>query len=309
MIYLSLCIPTNGISEWVFPVLDRIFSQNVDSRLYEVIVTNNGQNEDFHFAMNEYAQQHENLIYRQTDAYMFENQIEALRLASGQYLKFVNHRSLLEPGTIEWMISIVKKTMRDKPVIYFSNGALKSGADKQQVFDDFDGFVKGLKHIASWTTGVGVWKSDFEKIAIDHKYNKISPHSDVLFAERKKSKYIINDMKWSQDIYEGHENKGTYDLYKAFAIEEISIILDLFKDGDISAETLKSTIREYKKFVADCYLSFNIMHRPCSYNIDNFDDSMGVFMSKKEIIIMAVFSIPMKVIRKLKRGLRSCSID
>ena len=100
MIYLSLCIPTNGISEWVFPVLDRIFSQNVDSRLYEVIVTNNGQNEDFHFAMNEYAQQHENLIYRQTDAYMFENQIEALRLASGQYLKFVNHRSLLEPGTI-----------------------------------------------------------------------------------------------------------------------------------------------------------------------------------------------------------------
>ncbi len=304
MIYLSLCIPTNGISEWVFPVLDQIYSQNVDSQLYEVVVTNNGDNKDFHVAMEKYAQQHENLIYKRTNAYMFENQIAALRMANGEYLKFINHRSLLENGTIEWMINLVKEAMIDKPVIYLSNGALKMNPEKQQAYDDFDGFVRGLKHIASWTTGVGVWKSDFGKISIDHTYNKISPHSDVLFAERKKTRYIINDTKWSHDIYKGHKNKGTYDLYKAFAIEEISIILDLFKDGDISAETLKKTINSYKRFVADCYWSFNILHKPCSYKLDGFEASMGVFMSKKEIIMMVILDIPMKVMRKMKNILK-----
>ena len=39
---LSLCLPTNGISEWVFPVLESIYSQNVDESKYEVIVTDNG---------------------------------------------------------------------------------------------------------------------------------------------------------------------------------------------------------------------------------------------------------------------------
>ena len=36
---LSLCIATNGVSEWVFPVLDSIYSQEVDQSLYEVVVT------------------------------------------------------------------------------------------------------------------------------------------------------------------------------------------------------------------------------------------------------------------------------
>ena len=300
MIYLSLCIPTNGVAEWVFPVLDRIYDQKADSTRYEVVVTNNGDDESFHIAMERYAHQHANLVYKRTKAYLFENQIEALRLASGEYLKFINHRSLLEDGAVDWMISLVKDVIHEKPVIYLSNGALSFNDSKQREYENFDGFVKGLKHIASWTTGVGVWKSDFEKIPSTHKYNKISPHSDVLFGERKKKKYIIDDKEWSHDIYSGHENKGKYDLYKAFAIEEISIILQLFNDGDISAETLRSTIQAYKRFVADCYLTFNIRRKPCSYKIDGFNDAMGVFMEKKEIVLLALFSIPLKMMKKIK---------
>ena len=41
---ISLCLPTNGVKEWVFPVLDSIYSQNINNDLFEVIVTNNGTN-------------------------------------------------------------------------------------------------------------------------------------------------------------------------------------------------------------------------------------------------------------------------
>ena len=286
MIYLSLCIPTNGISEWVFPVLESIFRQDVDLTLFEVIVTNNGDNEEFHEKMREYVSKHTNLIYKKTEAYLFENQIEALKLAQGEFLKFLKHRSILEPNSLIWLINIVKTYMEQKPIIYLSNGVL--GYRTMQEYKNFDGFVRGLKHYASWTTGVGVWRSDFKRIPPNWVYNKISPHSDVLFFERHRDKYIIDDKIWCHDIDSSHKNKGRYDLYKAFGVEEIAITLGLFLDGDISSKTLKIVIKSYKNFVAFCYLQFNILRSPCSYKLDGFNEVLGIFMSKTEIVFIAL---------------------
>ena len=297
MIYISLCIPTNGISEWVFPVLDCIFQQNVNPSLFEVVVTDNGDIIAFKTKMREYSKKYNNLVYKETNAFLFENQIEALRIARGEYFKFVNHRSLLEDGSLIWMINLVKKYINEKPVMYLSNGTL--GFSKPREFNSFDGFVDGLKICASWTTGVGVWKSDFEKIPRDWTYNKISPHSDVLFYERKRDKYVIDDFKWCHDIDNSHEKKGKYDLYKAFAVDEINITLGLYIDGDISSRTLKNVIKSYKQFVSDCYCSFNILKKPCSYSLDGFDDSMGIFMRKTDVIAFAILKIPRIIIRKI----------
>ena len=35
---LSLCMPTNGVSEWVFPVLDSVYSQGCKNADFEVIL-------------------------------------------------------------------------------------------------------------------------------------------------------------------------------------------------------------------------------------------------------------------------------
>lgn len=290
MKYLSLCLPTNGIIEWVFPVLDNIYKQVADQSEWELVVTDNGNNEEFYEKMTGYAAQHKNMIYKKTDAFLFENQIEALRLASGEYLKFMNHRSVLEPGCIQWMIDVVKENMADKPVMYFSNGAL--GIKRPQIYDNFDGFVRGLREYASWTTGVGVWKSDFEKIPKDHIYNKISPHSDVLFWERGRGKYLIDDKIWSHDIDSSHAQKGKYDLYRAFGVEEITVTLNLLIDRSISAETFKYVVKCYEKCVAGFYFAFSIRHQPCSYTLDGFDDAMDIFLNKHRVLMMAYLRIP-----------------
>ena len=307
MVYLSLCIPTNGVSEWVFPVLDAIYAQKVDRCLFEVVVTDNGDNKDFKEKIKVFVDKYDNFVYKETNAFLFENQIEALRLARGEFLKFLNHRSLLEEGALEWMISLVKEFMTEKPVVYLSNGAL--GLAERTEYGTFDGFVAGLKRYASWTTGVGVWKEDFERIPSDWEYNKISQHSDVLFYERKRNKYVIEDKKWCHDIDLSHKNKGKYDLYKAFAVEEISITLSLYLNGDISLKTLKKVISDYKKFVSWCYSEFNILHRPCSYNINGFDEAMGVFMRKGDVLFNAYVRIikdaikaPFKWMKKLMLG-------
>ena len=285
MKYLSLCLPTNGISEWVFPVLDKIYTQEADVNEWELIVTDNGSNEDFSNRMKEYTAAHENLVYKKTEAYLFENQIEALRLAEGLFLKFINHRSILEQGALQWMIYLVKKNMNDKPVIYLSNGVLRYR--EQGDYASFDEFVRGLREYASWTTGVGVWKSDFDSIPRDWIYNKISPHSDVLFWVRDRERYIIDDRKWCHDIEMDHSKKGKYDLYRAFAVEEISITLSLLNDRSITPNTFKYVVSCYEKFVANLFYDFNISRQPCSYILDGFNDSMGIFLSKRRVLLRA----------------------
>jgi len=298
-IILSLCLPTNGIEEWVLPVLENIYNQTANIEEWELILTDNGNNVLFSDHMTKFAEEHVNMIYKRTCAVMFENQIEALRLASGEYLKFINHRSILEPGALQWMIDFVKDNLEDKPVMFFSNGVLKYS--EKRVFDSFDEFVKGLHEFASWTTGVGVWKSDFEKIPSDWSYNKISPHSDVLFWVKDRTKYIIEDKAWSHDIDTSHAKKGKYDLYRAFGVEEISITLNLLNERYISPETFKFVLKCYEKCVASFYMQFNILHEPCSYSLNGFNDAMGIFMNKKRVLFLAYLMFFKHIIKKLFR--------
>lgn len=294
---LSLCLPTNGIIEWVFPVLDSIYSQDVDVDLFEVIVTNNGNNNQFHKMMLEYAEKHKNLIYKATDAYMFHNQLEALKLASGEYLKFINHRAILSENSILQMISIIKKNLEDKPVMYFSNGVLKC----DYTLNSFDGFVRELGCYASWTTGVGIWKSDYDRLSADLYIDKISPHSCILFANREKGKYKIYNFIFAEEIEKDHKKKGTYDLFKAFGVEELFITQKLYIEGNISSLTLKKVKNDYRKFLADLYFEFVIKKQPCSYDLKGFDDAMGIYFNKYDIVLLAYFNVIKSLIKKIIR--------
>lgn len=296
---ISLCLPTNGIIEWVFPVLDSIYNQNVDKKLYEVIVTNNGGNSEFHKQMCEYAKKYNNLIYKKTDVYMFYNQLEALKIANGMYLKFVNHRAVLIDGALENIINVIQNNIQEKPVIFFSNGTLEHSKYKLKSFDEF---VCKLGRYASWTTGVGIWKEDYDKLPQNIHVDKISPHSCILFAERNKNSYLIDNSVFSQELEKSHEKKGTYDLFKAFAVEELLITMNLYIDGNISANTLKEVKKDYKAFVCDLYYQFIIRKKKCSYDLSGFDNAMGIFFSKKEIIVGAYKLVIKKIINKFRRG-------
>lgn len=294
---LSLCIPTNGIIEWVFPVLDSIYFQSENLDLFEVIVTNNGDNDEFHSLMIDYAKKYKNLIYKKTDAYMFHNQLETLKLASGEYLKFVNHRAVMVEGSVDKMIKIIAENMVEKPVMYFSNGALKNDYEMK----NFDDFVARLGRFASWTTGVGIWKSDYDCLPTDLKIDKISPHSCILFANRDRQNYKIYNFKFSEEIEKSHEKKGKYDLFKAFGVEEITITQNLYIDGDITAETFKSVKKDYRNFVAELYLAFCIRKKPCSYDLSGFNDAMGIYFNKYDIILRAYVIGFKRLIKKLIR--------
>jgi hypothetical protein len=276
-------MPTNGFSEWVFPALNSIYDSNVSLDLFEVIVTDNGSNSEFEDEMTAFSDKYENLIYKKTDAYMFDNQLEALKLAKGDYLKFVNHRSVWLPDRLQYMIDFLDEYKDEKPVIYFSNGAMGWGPMYKE-FGSFDQFVLNLGIQGTWTSGVGIWKSQYDMIKDNYQYDRISPHAGILYSDRKNKKYIINDKYWMRNIDDDHSKKGKYNLFKAFALDEFIITINLYRDGDITEDTLIKVKEDFKQFLMELYRDFYIKKLPCSYDLSGFHKYINIFFDEKEII-------------------------
>ena len=299
---VSLCLPTNGVIEWVFPVLESIYSQDVNTSLFEVIVTDNGSNNDFKHRMKEYLAGHDNLKYEETNAPLFLNEIEAYKRASGKLIKFVNHRTLLIEGTLERLIQFVKDNENERPVIYFSNSAIPI-EKKQYEYNSFNQFVKTLSYWSSWSTGMAIWKEDFEKLPEDVSgFNELFPHTSILFNERHRSRYIIDNSVIFKEMPQGRTPKGNYDLFFAFGVEYVWILCTLLRDKDITADTFRYVAERNLEFIAELYYDFCVRKEYCSYNLDGLESMYGVFYSKLELkrkVLRLVLKRKTKRIRKI----------
>lgn len=280
---LSLCMPTNGVSEWVFPVLDSIFNQGCNSDDFEVVITDNGNDSNFKHNIKSYIAEYKNIQYYETTALPFLNEIESYKKASGELIKFVNHRTKLLPGALELLIKYAKENVISKPISYFSNGELKLGK-KENLYNTFDEFVSNLSYWSSWSTGMTIWKKDFEKLPGDvSDFNELFPHTDVLFSERNRNNYMINDTVIFDEIPQGKKPKGAYNLFYAFGVEYPSIILELYRSGSISAKTYQKVTQDNLIFVAELYFQYFIKKEYCSYDLSGLDDMYHVFYKKYDL--------------------------
>ena len=299
---ISLCIPTNGVIQWVFPVLDSIYAQNVDSDLYEVVVMDNGYNSEFKKKIREYAKNHDNLVYCETNAYEFMSEIETYRAASGYFIKFINHRTKLREGTLQAYIDFVNKykDTDEKPFIYYSCGVLKLKPEIVHV-DTFDAFVKKLSYWSSWSTGMAFWKSDFDAIPNVENANYLFPHTKILFSQRNRHDYIIDDRDLLDEIPVGGIPKGRYNLFDAFAVEYPALLLELERSGDISKETFLYVKKQNFNFVASLYFVYILLKRPCSYDLSDFKNSLNCYYSMGKVHCAMIPMFMQGFGRKIKR--------
>ena len=295
---VSLCMPTNGIIEWVFPVLDSIYEQGCDDSAFEVVITDNGNNKEFKNRIREYINGKNNIVYVETDALPFLNEIESYKRASGELIKFVNHRTKLVSGALQRLIDYANLNVDEKPITYFSNGVLKLEKRKYEL-QTFDHFVRLLSYWSSWSTGMTIWKEDFDKLPDDvSSFNELFPHTDILFAERKRSKYVIDNTIIFDELPVNGIPKARYDLFYAFSVEYVSIILKLLLDGNISTDTFLIVKEDNLGFVCKLYLDFVLRKMPCSYDLTSFDRSIKVFYSKSECVRKIFNKVMKKIVRR-----------
>lgn len=281
MSYLvTLCIPTNGVPEWCQPVFESIYQRGVDETLFQVVVTDNGNNQEFKEIAHQYQAEHKNFVYQETEAQGFLNQIESFKLAEGKLVKFLNHRNCLEPGALDYFINYAKHGDEDT-VVFFSEGNLHKGTAIED--DNFDSFVKDLGLYTTWSGGLAFWHKDLEKIEKIKSFNSLYPHTDVLFMKRHAKKYVIVDQVLTKSLPTDDTKKGRYNLFHAFADEYINILKGLKSDGDITEATYQSVYGELKQFVVELYAQYVLLRMPCSYDLTNSKDYISRNFSVSEV--------------------------
>lgn len=272
---LSLCIPTNGVVEWISQVIDSIYKQNVSEDRYEVVIVDNGKNEIFAEYIKKIQRQHSNIKYKRVESPIFMNEIMAYKMAEGDFIKFVNHRTCLLEGTLEKWISFMEENATCKPIIYFSNGVLDKSYMKHG-YSTFDEFIFALGYWSSWSTGMAMWKEDIDKIDIK-ECNELFPHTGILFKNYRNREYIIDNEIYFGEVPHSSKKKGRYDLFYAFAVEYPALILDLYRNKDICTKTFLKLKDDVYDFIISLHEEFCEEKKECSYDLGGYEDNIRVF--------------------------------
>lgn len=303
-ILLTLAIPTNGVTEWVLPVLESIFSQAEENDDFEVVITDNGKNEAFRDKITEYQKRHQNLFYKKTDAYLFLNQIEAFKEARGEFIKFVNHRTVLRPGMLKYLLDFARDNIEEKPITYFMNGN-GTGQKRIEICNNFDDFVRTMSYRSSWSGGICCWKTDLHKIIETGVHSTLYPHIAFIFTEKNRSRYIVDNTRLFEELSVEKEKKAKYDLFFAFGVEYLGILCNLLRNRDISPETFLKIKKDQKSFIVELYIKFVILKKKASFDTSSFQTSLEVFYSYSSIK-WAVFPYLIKyTFQKLKKRISS----
>lgn len=267
---LSICIPTDGSAQWVLPVLDSIYSQDADMEMYEVVITDNGEESQLPQYISKYN--YPNLRYRQTNDKGFLNLVTALKDGKGEFCKMLNHRSILHPGTIERWIKLINKYRDTKPIIYCADARVKGGNVIECA--DINEFLINLSVYATWSAGIGLWQEDISNIN-KIKLDEMFPNASMLLNIRDDARYVIWNYKY-QTMRE-ESAKGWYDYYYTFSVRFLDILTQLRINCKITDETFMKVKKDMFHFLSDIYLFEVMLPSKNKYLINNIKSSFGIY--------------------------------
>lgn len=274
---LSICIPTNGISRWVIPTLNNIYSLNTDHSLFEVVVADNGGSSSDLADKLDHFKEYNNFHYYKTDASGFYNIIENFSLAKGDYMIKLNHRCILHPGMIEYIIDLAEKYYEEKPLMFFSNGNVKLG--RIQEYSTFDSFMYDFSFWSSLSEGLFFWREDLLRIP-EIKFAKMSPNVSLMFDSRVKSKFVLIDTVICHD--QDAKGKFGYDLFDTFAVLYLDLVNQQRIDGFLSKKTFIKIKNDILKHLGSIYMSILYYNEFENYSLDNMKESIGVYYTEDE---------------------------
>ena len=293
-LYLSICIPTNGRIEIVKNTLDSIYNNcKVPFSEFEVVLSDNSNNDELKSLLIEYNE-FPNIVYEKTTCEGFLNSVNALKMGKGLFLKLHNNYTMFtDKGMIE-LISIIKQSEVNKPLIFFKN----FGKNGIMNFNSFDNFCADLSFWNSWSTGFSIWKEDFDKIS-EVEVNKMFPHTSLLMLQYSKSLFTINDEVYfiNQDV----PKKGGYNLFRVFAVDYLKI-LDVAKGNNIiSSKTFEKIKRDlFFDFLISWYRNTKLSKNNYTFNLDGIKESMSVYYESTGYYKLKVLSHIYFCISKLK---------
>lgn len=274
---LSICIPTNGVSRWVIPTLENLYSLGTDETLFEVVVADNGGSEsDLPIPIKKF-ESHANFRYVPTKAKGFYNIIENFAQTRGDYMIKLNHRCILHKGMIEYIYRQAEKYYDTKPLMFFVNGGL--GFQEVREYDNFNDFLYDFSYMSSLSQGLFFWKEDLERIP-QIRFAPMSPNVSMMFDSRHKKHFVLDGTK----ICHSQDSKGKYGyaLFETFAVLYMDLINEVRIDGSITNKTYLKIKQDIFNFLFNCYIDMKNNGAYENYTLDDMKESLSIYYSERD---------------------------
>lgn len=272
---LSICIPTNGVSRWVIPTLDNLYSLGSDESLFEVVVADNGGEESDLAEPIKKFESHKNFRYIPTQAKGFYNIIENFLLTRGDFMIKLNHRCILHEGMIEYIFGQAEKYYDTKPLMYFVNGHV--GFQGVREYDTFNDFMYDLSYMSSLSEGLFFWREDLERVPNIH-FAPMSPNVSLMFDSRHKKHFVLDGSPICHD--QDATGKYGYALFETFAVLYMDLINEVRIDGSITNRTFLKIKQDIFHFLFGCYIRMINDGAYENYTLDDMKESLSIYYSE-----------------------------
>lgn len=160
---LSIIIPLYNAEKYIVNCLDSIYNQDIDSSDFEIIIVDDGSNDNSYHIISDYATKHDNIhIIHQENQGVACARNNAIKIAKGHYVTFIDSDDFFIPKSL-------KKVLRT--AIEFKADIIKGviiEVDEKEMFDDYrftaknivtdvmdgkEAIVKVTRHKEGYSTG------------------------------------------------------------------------------------------------------------------------------------------------------------
>ncbi len=278
-VVISLCIPSSGRVHFLEKTLDMIFSQIIDTNLFEVCISDNSSDNNTENLLKIKYADKKNIVYKKSSEHSYLNLIEALKLGSGKFLKLLNDYTFFSNKNIlEYLISIVEKYENTNSVLFFN-------FDKSQESiiecTNIDEFVKNVSYINTSAPCFGIYKTSFDSINRSGvNYNIWFPHLSLLYSHID-SRFVVINKKIFDSI--PVRKKGGYNLPMVFGKEYISMNECLLKNAYLSKASYNLLRLETLDFIANWYSMSKYDKTHCAFDFSDMDKWLSYYYSENDI--------------------------
>jgi len=302
---LSICIPTFNRSNQLEQTLYSITSQKIfqESNKIEIVISDNFSNDNTESVAQEFQKNFPNkIVYKKTTENILDKNFEkVLSMASGTYLKLNNDTLKHKENSLEKLLDLIEKNINKKPILFFSNGALKYF--KLLKGEGLNFFISNVSYNSTWIASFGIWKETFDTISDFNKNNKLQlVQTDILFQTVNSKKSIIIDDEVHFETL-NTSIKGGYDLVEIFFDNYKSLLKRELIQNNI---TIKVYNKELKKILMIFFCNWIALIKvyPEKYTF-TYTDYKSKFLSNYNYIDFIFFLTKMNLLI-LKFNLKKC---
>jgi abequosyltransferase len=238
-IILSICIPTFNRAQYLEETLLSIVNQKRFKETFdiEIVISDNCSKDNTNEVSQKFIGMYGEKIryFRNSENIDAANLEKILSYGRGEFLKLNNDTLQHKENSLEKIIETVQHNIKNRQIIFFSNGTLKNISVYQ--CKNLDSFIKTVSFYSTWIACFGIWREDF--LAIDNfdPILKLNLINDVLFKQIISNRNVVVD---NTKIFDSISPslKGGYNIYEVFVANYLGLLKSYRIKNQISRMTL-----------------------------------------------------------------------